>query len=190
MPLFAWVHRCLVRCGLAVALALWLTSASAQSVELAELAHSREDQGLSLTYGLRVHLPRVVEEALQRGLPLHFVAQATVTRPRWYWRDERVARQTRNWRLSYQHLTNTWRVSLGALHQTYASQSEALLAMTRAAGWQVVEPGQLDPGERYWVDFSWRLDTSQLPRPMQIGIGGHVEWTIGIERGLRVEPSP
>ena len=40
---------------------------------------------------------------------------------------------------------------------------------------------------RYYVEFSFKLDTSQLPRPMQFGIGGQADWTLGVERTLRVE---
>jgi hypothetical protein len=37
------------------------------------------------------------------------------------------------------------------------------------------------------VDFRFRLDTSQLPRPMQIGITGNADWNIAVQRNLRPE---
>jgi hypothetical protein len=46
---------------------------------------------------------------------------------------------------------------------------------------------QLDPDSRYSIDFSWRLDTTQLPSPMQIGLTGQADWTLGVERTLRLE---
>ena len=41
---------------------------------------------------------------------------------------ERIARERREWRLSYQPLTSSWRVSQGGLGQSFASQAEALAA--------------------------------------------------------------
>jgi hypothetical protein len=172
---------------LALVLAL-LAPLRAQALELQELAVRRQDGGLVLDFALRVVLPRAVEDALLRGVPLYFETEATVYRPRWYWRDERVARQSRQWRLSYQPLTENYRVSLGALHTSYPTLAEALGSMTRIARWRIAEPTQLDPDEqRYYVEWSWRLDTSQLPRPMQLGIGNQADWVLGIERTLRPE---
>jgi hypothetical protein len=46
---------------------------------------------------------------------------------------------------------------------------------------------QIDPDARHYVEFSFRLDTSQLPSPMQIGLPGSAEWSLGVERTVRVE---
>ena len=54
--------------------------------------------------------------------------------------------------------------------------------MRRGVRWRIVEPGQIEEGSRHYLEFSFRLDTSQLPRPMQIGIGGQADWTLAIER--------
>lgn len=170
--------------------ALWAAAPlRAAALELQELAVRRQGDGaLVLDFALRVSLPRPVEDALQRGVPLYFETEAAVYRPRWYWRDDRVARQARQWRLSYQPLTDMYRVSLGGLHQGYASLSEALASMTRIARWRIAEPAQLEAEEtRYYVEWHWRLDTSQLPRPMQLGIGNQADWVLGIERTLRPE---
>jgi hypothetical protein len=128
-----------------------------------------------------------VEDAVQRGVPVYFVAEATVYRHRWYWRDQRVARTMRSWRLSYQPLSDTWRVSLGGLAQTHGTLADALAALSGAARWKVADHSQIDPDERYYVEFSYKLDTSQLPRPMQFGIGGQADWSLGVERVLKVE---
>jgi Domain of unknown function (DUF4390) len=176
-----------MRWGLALALVGTLAAqpAHAQGVDLTAFELSRDDGALVLEFAARLTLSRAVEDALQRGVPMYFVAEASVYRSRWYWRDERVAHVVRNWRLSFQPLTSAWRVSLGGLSQTYASLSEALAVVSRAGGWRLVEGGVLDADSRHYVEFSYRLDTSQLPRPMQIGVGG--EWQLGVERSQRVE---
>jgi uncharacterized membrane protein YsdA (DUF1294 family) len=157
-------------------------------IELRELSLLRRDGWMSIDFAVRIGLSRAVDDALQRGVPVYFVAQATLTRYRWYWRDERVARTQRTWRLAWQPLTASWRVSqMGGLQQAYASQAEALAAISRAVEWRMVEADKVDPEERHTLTFSYRLDTEQLPRPMQIGIGGQPDWALGVERSVRLE---
>ncbi|MED5620386.1 DUF4390 domain-containing protein [Ideonella sp. BN130291] len=172
---------------LALAGLLGAAPARAEGVELTHLSLQRLDPGLTLDFSARVALPRVVEDALQRGVPLYFVAEATVYRHRWYWRDARVARATRSWRLSYQPLSDSWRVSLGGLAQSHATLQEAVTALSSSARWKIADNSQIEPDERYYVEFSYKLDTSQLPGPMQFGIGGHADWVLGVERVVKVE---
>lgn len=170
---------------------LWAGAVRGQGVELALLQTSQAEGALSLDFAARVTLPKAVEDALHRGVPIYFVAEARLLRSRWYWRDERVARISRSWRVAYQPLTNTWRVGLGALHQTHDTLAEALGTASRSAGWKLAELSQIDPGSSYYVEFSYRLDTKQLPSPMQFGLGGPGgDWSVGVEHVLRLVPVP
>ena len=161
--------------------------ASAPAIELLTLRLQRADGALSLDFAARIHLSRAVEEALQRGVPVYFTAQAQLLRNRWYWRDERVARAQRTWRLAFQPLTSTWRVGFGGLNQTHATLQEALASVSRLSGWKVADLTQVDPDSRHYVEFSFKLDTTQLPGPMQIGLTTQADWTLGLERTLRLE---
>ena len=62
--------------------------------------------------------------------------------------------------------------------------------MTRSTGWQIADAREVDPVDaKHYVEFSWRLDTTQLPRPMQIGlsgIGGTSEWSLDVERSVKL----
>ena len=171
-------------------LQLLTAPALAQGVELATLEASKADGALNLDFVARVNLPKAVEDALLRGVPIYFVAEAQLYRNRWYWRDERVARVSRSWRVAFQPLTSAWRVSLGGLNQTFPSMAEALAAVSRSGGWKLVELSQLDFDKSFYLEFSYRLDTSQLPGPMQFGLGGlggPGDWAVGASRTLRVE---
>jgi hypothetical protein len=159
--------------------------ALAQAVELKQLQLQRRDGELALEFSARLTLGAAIEDALHRGVPMYFNARATVYRDRWYWRDERIARVSRTWRLAYQPLTASWRLSLGGLSQSHGTLSEALAPLSQISGWRVVELDKLESGNRYHVEFSFALDNNQLPQPMQIDLGG--DWKLGIERSLRVE---
>jgi hypothetical protein len=185
-------RRQVLRLGLgmlAVGASVAALSASSGAA-LATLDVRRLDDGVEIDFAVQFALSTSVEEALHKGVPLTFVAQAEVYRNRWYWRDERVAREARSWRLTWQPLTRNYRVTLGAFAQSHPTLDEALVAISRAVGWRVAPRLALDE-DRYYVDFSYRLDTSLLPRPMQFGIAGASEWQIAVERSVPVpEPRP
>jgi hypothetical protein len=183
------VRRSLLQ-GLALLLLLWglgTTLVRAQGIELASLEPQRQDGELTLDFDVRLALPKTVEDAMQRGVPVYFVAEAALYRARWYWRDERVARVQRSWRVAYQPLTSTWRVGFGGFNQSFQTLSEALSVVSRSSRWKVAELSQLDAESKHYLEFSYRLDNSQLPSPMQLGLGSQAEWVLGVERTLRID---
>jgi hypothetical protein len=67
-----------------------------------------------------------------------------------------------------------------------------MAAMTRSSGWRIADAAQAEVDGKYYVEFDWQLDLSQLPRPLQIGltgVAGGGEWNIGVERQLRLDSS-
>jgi hypothetical protein len=174
--------------GLVLLCMLWLLPSAAQAgAELTAFEATRQDDGLVLNYALEFELPRGAEEALNKAVPLYFVAEAEVFRDRWYWRDKRVASAVRVWRIVFQPLTFTYRVTFGGFSQSFATRSEAFAAMRRGVNWKIADLGQLEDGSRHYVEFSFRLDTSLLPRPMQIGIGNAPDWALSVERFQRFD---
>jgi hypothetical protein len=167
-------------------LGLWLLlpmalQARTAGAELTAFEITQTDEGVWLNYAVDFDLSRGVDDALNKAVPLFFVAETSIFRQRWYWADRRVAHAVRVWRIVYQPLTSNYRVTFGGLSQNYDSRAEALAAISRAVRWKVAEPGQLEAGSSHYVEFSFRLDTSLLPRPMQIGINGQPDWTLSIE---------
>lgn len=174
--------------GLATVLG-WVPApaSAAPGIEVQQLALLRPEGGLALDFFAQIQLSPTVEEALQRGVPVYFTAQATLLRNRWYWRDERIARVQRSWRVAFQPLTSSWRLNAGGLSQSFGSLREALGAVARLSGWRIAERSQIDPDSRHYVEFVFRLDTNQLPSPMQIGLTTQGDWALSVERTLRLE---
>ena len=162
---------------------LWPAAARAAEPEITNFELVRNEEGVLLSYGVNLELSRSVDEALSKAVPLFFVAEAEVFRNRFYWRDQRIAYAVRRWRIVFQPLTTTYRVTFdGGLSQNYATRAEAFAAISRSARWKIAEAGQIDEGSRHYIEFNFRLDTSQLPRPMQIGIGGQADWSMTVQR--------
>lgn len=195
-PLRAWVYwRAALAC-LVCALLLGLHAQPAHAQhhgEVSDLQLERGADGLYLTAALQLELPAIVQNALYKGISMYFLADAEVLRPRWYWTDKVVVRATRYLRLSYQPLTRRWRLAQSAapfaatglgvsLEQSFDDLPEALAALQRIARWKIADEGSLDDDLAYLVNFQFRLDLSQLPRPLQIGAVGGSSWNIAVTR--------
>lgn len=153
--------------------------------ELTTFDLSRDEEGLHLAYAVDFELSKPVEDALNKAVPLFFVAEAEVFRDRWYWRDRRIAHVVRTYRVVFQPLTSTYRVTYGGLSQNYPTRAEAISAISRSGRWLLADVTQLEDGGHHYVEFSYRLDTSLLPRPMQIGVSGQPEWALSVKRTQR-----
>ena len=181
-------------CALLFAAAAFAQPAAA---EVTQLRLERSEEGVLLSAVVSFELPAVIDDALAKGIPMFFVAEAVLFRDRWYWYDRQVAATARHMRLSFQPLTRRWRLVVSnmpignsglALGQTFDTREEALAAIQRISHWKIAEPGVIDPDARYNVDFRFRLDVSQLPRPFQIGAVGDADWNIAAMRNQRLTP--
>lgn len=197
------------RCrSLLAALAVWCfavgmmqaaSAAHAQGVAtvISAMQVARTEEGVQLSAQVKFELPAFVEDALRKGIPLFFVAESEVTRDRWYWYDKKIAIATRQMRLSFQPLTRRWRlnVSSGALGGTglgvslpqyFDSLADALAKIQRISHWKIAELAEVEQDARYAVEFRFKLDVSQLPRPFQIGLIGNSDWSISAVKSMRL----
>ena len=169
--------------------------------EVTQLQVERTTDGVFVSATVSFDLPAVVEDALLKGIPMVFVAEVDVYRGRWYWYDKRIVSAERHMRLSYQPLTRRWRLnvasgqitpnSLGlALNQTFESLPEAMAAVRRLSRWKIAEAGEIEADQRNSIEFRYRLDVSQLPRPFQIGVLGQSDWTINLTANQRLTQEP
>ena len=177
---------------------LLLFSQVSRSADLTQFSVERDEDGVYLSAIVRFDLPTVVEDALLKGIPMFFVAEADTYLNRWYWVDKRVASATRTIRLAYQPLTRRWRVNIvtglinnsaglrATLNQNYDTLPEAMSAVQRLSRWRIADNGEVEADVAYQLEFSFNLDLSQLPRPFQIGVAGQKDWTISAQRNERL----
>lgn len=180
-------------------------AADVATAEVSALRVERADDGLYLSATVAFELPAAVEEALLKGIPMTFVNEADVYRDRWYWYDKRVATATRSVRVAFQPLTRRWRISVAtgtvsspvtgiALTQHLDSLSDVTAVLRRISRWKIADLADIDIDSRHNIDYRFKLDIQQLPRPLQIGVVGQNEWSIYAQRNVRpearVEPRP
>ena len=201
----AWINglerlRRLLALGvLLLAPLLVLVPGSAAATEITALSAERVDEGVILSAQIRLDLPAQLDDALQKGLPLFFLAEATILRDRWYWTDKEVARATRHLRLAFHPLTRRWRLLVSnspitstgaALGQSFESREEAMAAIERIGGWKIADGPEIGAAPRYTVTLRFRLDLAQLPRPVQIGALGQEDAGLDASRSLRLNTEP
>ncbi len=164
---------CLLWCSTA------LVAAEGIHVKSAEISQNGGDYYLEAIF--EVELTRTLEDALNKGLPLHFVVEFELIRPRWYtlylW-NKSVLEFEQDYRLSYNALTRQYRLSMGALHQNFDTLNDALALMGRLRPRFLAGADMLDAGEDYEAAVRMRLDVTQLPKPLQINALASRDWNL------------
>ena len=151
-------------------------------VKSAELARVGSEYHLEANF--EVGLTATLEDALNKGLPLHFDVEFELIYARWYtlylW-NKSVAELEQHYRLSYNALTRQYRLSFGALHQNFDTMNDALALLGRVRPRFVVDANALDEGKVYEAAIRMRLAVSQLPKPFQINALASRDWNLSSE---------
>ncbi|WP_374221074.1 DUF4390 domain-containing protein [Variovorax sp. RO1] len=199
-------RRSILLAGLLLVWALWMAlfpaAATAQAraggATITQMRLEQADDGVYLSAAVQFELPTLVEDVLDKGIAIYFVAEAEVFQERWYWTDRKVAQVARHMRLAYQPLTRRWRLNVSpvpitgaagfgiSLNQNFDSLADALEAIKRIGRMRLGDAAEIGDEPLHQVTFRFRLDTSQLPRPFQIGMVGQAEWNIAAERTARL----
>lgn len=174
------ITRCLRR-SVSLLLVLWSAWASlalAGSIEPLRAQLVPGDDGYALSAEFAIDLGSRIEEAVAHGVSLNFTLEFTLARKRWYWIDEHIAGHTVDYRLSYNALTRQYRLSVGSLHQGFATLDEALRVLGRVAALPVADKAAIRPGETYSAALRLALDKSQLPKPFQLDALASRDWQV------------
>jgi len=181
----AFITHCWKKClewlillALLVAGLLTTSAALAGSIEPKNAGLTPDERGQALTTEFAIDLGPRLEEAVTRGVPLHFRLEFTLARKRWYWVDEHVAGHVLDYRLSYHALTRQYRLALGGLHRNFDALDEVLQVLSHTARLHVVDRAALTPGETYAAAVRLSLDHNQLPKPLQIDALADRDWRV------------
>lgn len=154
------------------------TAVSAEGIKLKSFEMERVDNDWLLNASFQIELSPGLEEAVQKGVVLYFQTEFDLTRSRWYWFDEKSAVVQRQTRLSYQPITQQYRIASEGFTFSAKSISEALQAVGSVGGWRVIDNSQLDPSKLYTASLRMTLDLSKLPKPFQVNALNNREWNV------------
>ncbi len=157
---------------------LWLAVAQAGSIVPKKAELVPDERGYAVNAEFAIQIGPRLEDAVSKGVPLHFRFEIQIKRKRWYWIDEHVAGRVLKYRLGYQALTRQYRLTFGSLHQNYDSLEEALHALGHVVRLHVVEKTDLPQGDPLLVAVRLSLDHDQLPKPLQIDALADRDWQV------------
>lgn len=123
-------------------------------------------------------LTRALEEALANGISLNFIIEFELTRSRWYWLDESIASVRQNVRIGFHPLTGHYQYAGENGNKTFSSLTQVKEELSHLRGWRVVERSLLKKGTEYQGAVRIKLDTKQLPRPLQVQTLGASDWAV------------
>jgi hypothetical protein len=173
-------------------ISLWVcTSVSvAEGISISKAEARLTEEGYQLSADYEIQLSQTVETALKHGVTLYFVSELAINRSRWYWLDTDVAREEQVAKLSYNALTQQYRITHGALFQSFSDLKNALLVL----GHQTASPvpvALLDKnGGGYFSRLMkkgsdccsafarMKLDVYQLPKPLQVNALTNEDWNL------------
>lgn len=162
-------------------LLLVLPSVQAADITIRNPQLSAGEEGYVLSADFNINLNARLEEVVAKGVALYFVVDFELSRSRWYWLDEQVVGRSQSYQLSYHALTRQYRLSSGALHQSFATLDEALRILARVRNWPVLDKGVLVGGQTYQAALRMRLDLTQMPKTFQVNALANRDWNLTSE---------
>ena len=157
-----------LRGALAALLCAAVLVARAEDIEVRNVQLLPVEEGLVLNADFAFDFAPRLAEMVANGVPLYFVVEFELTRPRWYWFDEKAVAKRIQLRLSYHALSRHYRLSTGLLQQQFATLDEALNVLRRLRSWLVIDRSVLLADANYEAALRMRLDTALLPKPFQL----------------------
>jgi hypothetical protein len=179
----------------ACAICLWMCAfaACAEGIVISKAEARLTEEGYQLSADFDIQLSPTVETALKRGVTLYFVSELALNRSRWYWLDTDVARDEQISKLSFNALTQQYRITHGTLFQSFYDLQDALHVL----GHQTAAPIPLELLDKEGGGYFSRLlkkgsdccsayarmwlDVTQLPKPLQVNAIASEDWNLESE---------
>lgn len=140
------------------------------------------DDKYALYSDFDLNLNPVLEEALNKGVPLTFLVEFQITSPRKYWFDDEIVTQSYRISLSYHALSRQYLLNRNNHQLSFTTLLQAKEMLTRIKEWSVLDKSLLKKGEVYQAALRVRLDQTKLPKPLQVEASGSEDWNLVSER--------
>jgi hypothetical protein len=152
--------------------------AHANEISLSNVRLTPLEKSWVLNADVQLELSPALEQLVNKGVTLHFVTEFQLTKKRWYWLDNKIVDVQRVSKISYQALTNQYRVTLGTFSLTAATLKQALAAVKTTESWAVIDSNAVELNQPYQAAVRMRLDTNQLAKPFQVNAINSKSWNL------------
>jgi hypothetical protein len=169
--LFNWIAKIFL-------LATMASFAHANEISFSNVSLTPLEKSWALNADVQLELSPALEQLVKKGVTLHFVTEFQLTKKRWYWLDNKIVDVQRVSKISYQALTNQYRVTLGTFSLTAATLKQALSAVKTIDDWVVIDSAAVELKKPYQAAVRIRLDTNQLAKPFQVNAINSRSWNL------------
>jgi hypothetical protein len=169
--LFNWIAKVFL-------LATMVSFVHANEINFSNVSLVPLEKSWALNADVQLELGPALEELVNKGVTLHFVTEFQLTKKRWYWLDNKIVDVQRVSKISYQALTNQYRVTLGTFSLTAATLKQALAAVKTIEDWVVIDSVAFELNQAYQAAVRIRLDTNQLAKPFQVNAINSKSWNL------------
>lgn len=136
------------------------------------------DGQLSMDIDFELSLNQVIIQAVERGVPLYFTVDLEIVSPRWWWFDQKVVSTSLTRRITYNTLTQQWRVASGDISLPVNSLEDGLKMLRHVKGWPIAPTDRFEPNTTYVGQVRLRLDNTHLVRPLQLDAMNRGMWSL------------
>jgi hypothetical protein len=140
--LFNWIAKIFL-------LTAMVSFAHANEINFSNVSLTPLEKSWALNADVQLELSPALEQLVNKGVTLHFVTEFQLTKKRWYWLDNKIVDVQRVSKISYQALTNQYRVTLGTFSLTAATLKQALAAVRTIEDWMVVDATAVELKQSY-----------------------------------------
>lgn len=174
-----FMHFCKkISVGLALLSVMLLAMAAGNSIAIKNAELTDMDTAYALDADFDIHFDETLAEAINKGVPLVFIIEFQIVKPRQYWFDDEIITVTKHTNLNYHALTRQYLVSDDSHQKSFETLSEARQQLMLLRDWRVAAKNLLDKEERYEAALLMRLDKTKLPKAIQVDALSSADWNL------------
>ena len=156
--------------------------AATSSIEIKQAELQVADEFYLLNAEINIIFDAEIEEAINKGVPLHFLIEFQVVSPRKYWFDDEIITTTNRVTLSYHALTRQYLVNRDTHQKSFETLSEAADELTHLTDLKVFEKSLLEKEGIYKAALLMRLDQTKLPKAIQVDAIASEKWNLSSQK--------
>lgn len=175
---FGWKLNLIISFFVSLLLSSSMVFAATNSILIKEADLQLVDDFYLLNAEISIDFDAEIEEAINKGVPLHFLIEFQVVSPRKYWFDDEIITTTNRVVLSYHALTKQYLVNRETHQKSFETLDEAVDELLQLTDLKVFEKVLIEKDANYKAALLMRLDQAKLPKAIQVDAIASEKWNI------------
>ena len=178
--------HCLKKIKLSIFLSFWMilffsssTIAADNSLTIKNTEINSQFEAYFLNADFDLSFNDDLDEAIKKGIPINFIIEFELKKPRKYWFDEEVTKKTKEILLTYHALSKQFTLTESENRLiAFDNLTQAKNELKKIKNWRIFDKSQIDDTEKYSAYLQVKLDQTKLPKQLQADITSNQEWQL------------